>query len=1580
MATDADQPHALDDPTPAPTPPQIGLARPGGASGSWGEAPGGGTGVSVRRGLHQFGRLARETSRASEKETDAGRGRSVGREGEEDGDEKIEEVEETPRANASHPGEEGTFGESTPHPETLQEAEAEEEKEGEDGGFDLRAWIESRSAAEDARGIARKKLGLAWRALGVRAPADGATLFIKTLPRAVLGTFGPDLYYILRGLLGGVLPRSGGGGEGGGRTKAILRGHAGVLRPGEMLLVLGRPGSGCSTFLRALAASLPAGLALAPGSSVSYGGLSGDEIRRKLRGEVVYSGEDDLHYAHLTVKQTLRFALKNKVPRGAQRLMGEGRTDFVEKAVDVLLNMFGIQHVGDTICVPFTPPDERSPALTECSVRGVSGGERKRVSIAEALVTRASLVAWDNSTRGLDASTALDYARSLRLLTSLQRTSATVATLYQVSETIYAVFDRVLLMDAGRCVYYGPTAGARAYFERLGFAGGARATTADFLTGLTDPHEVQFRPGCEGSAPRTPEAREAAWLASPEYAQLQEEMSAWDAEVAASGAADALALKSSVRAEKNKGVRAGSNYTVPFLVQVRACAVRQLQVKWGQREDIFVKLFTIVSIALLISSLFHGEGTGTAGAYSRGGIMLFAGLFNGWLQLSEAIEAVAGRVVIEKHKTFGFHRPSAVVIARALTDVPLLVVQCFLSSVIIYWMADLRRDAGAFFVFYLYTFLSAYNLTALYRMLSAFSPGFNEAIRFSVLALNVIVVFIGYVIHRPQMNWMKFLSYINGISYVFEGFMVNEFTYAIPCAAASIVPFGAPAPSGTAYQTCAFPGNTPGSLSVPSASYLATAFGYSHSHLWRNVGVVIAFTVLYLVPTIVAAELLPFAGGGAGFTIFARTKNAKRAAKLAKAQAAHPDPEAKADLALSPSRSASERTVGAREDEKPRAVDLDARPVFTWRDVHYAVAGKDLLNGIDGYVRPGQLTALMGISGAGKTTLLTTLSQRQTTGVVRGEMRVDGRPLGPGFQKGTGFVQQQDNHLPTQTVREAVAFSALLRQPREVPHADKMASVDSILRLLELEDLQDALIGVPGAGLGVERRKRVTIAVELAAQPDVLLFLDEPTSGLDSAGAASIVRLLRKLADGGQAVLCTIHQPSALLFEAFDNVLLIGLGGRTAYFGPIGEKAGRDSEVVRAWFEAHGAPPCAPDANVAEYILELTAGDRSGRMNWGARWAGSMAAARVRAEIAEMEEARAKRPAVEDVRASREFSASLGTQIRLTTVRLFVDLWRDAAYPYGVLFSNIIVGLVLGLAFQHLGYGIADFQNRVFIAFIVITNFPAVVNAIIAKFFMVRSLFENREGPSKAYSWVALITSFILTSLPIGVASAVIYFLPSFFIPYYARSTPVAGAILFSFALASAAPTPTTAANILPFLLSIMAIVNGIIVPHAEMTNPWRDFVYWVNPLTYYVGGFLGATLHGLEVVCTPTDLAVFDPPPGQTCGAYAGAWAAQSGGYLVDAAATAGCGYCAYSSGDQYLTTLDIRYEDRWRDFGIFLAYVVFNAFLAYVRALSLFLLLGDDADLDGQFCYYMFRVRQVSVWGSLRARFRRAPSADAN
>ena len=172
----------------------------------------------------------------------------------------------------------------------------------------------------------------------------------------------------------------------------------------------------------------------------------------------------------------------------------------------------------------------------------------------------------------------------------------------------------------------------------------------------------------------------------------------------------------------------------------------------------------------------------------------------------------------------------------------------------------------------------------------------------------------------------------------------------------------------------------------------------------------------------------------------------------------------------------------------------------------------------------------------GKTTLLIVLANRASASMVSGEKIVDARYEDEGFARKVGYTQQQDVHLFKTTVREALIFSARLRQPKKYTDTEKLAYVDEVIDILDLSKLANAVIGTPGEGLNVEQRKRVTIGVELAARPELLLFLDEPTSGLNSDTAWSIRQLLRKLADNGHAILCTIHQPSATIFQTFDRL------------------------------------------------------------------------------------------------------------------------------------------------------------------------------------------------------------------------------------------------------------------------------------------------------------------------------------------------------------------------------------------------------------------------------------------------------------
>jgi len=206
-------------------------------------------------------------------------------------------------------------------------------------------------------------------------------------------------------------------------------------------------------------------------------------------------------------------------------------------------------------------------------------------------------------------------------------------------------------------------------------------------------------------------------------------------------------------------------------------------------------------------------------------------------------------------------------------------------------------------------------------------------------------------------------------------------------------------------------------------------------------------------------------------------------------------------------------------------------------------------------------------------------------------------------------------------------FSAYLRQSASVSTEEKNQYVEEIIELLELQELSEALV----FSLGIEARKRLTIGVELASKPDLLLFLDEPTSGLDAqrweihcattscspnsiCSAWNLVRFLRKLADQGQAILCTIHQPSSLLFESFDRLLLLERGGETVYFGEIGE----DSSVIRGYFSRHGAT-CPPNINPAEFMLEaIGAGvtPRIGGRDWKDIWLASPEYEKTKAEIA----------------------------------------------------------------------------------------------------------------------------------------------------------------------------------------------------------------------------------------------------------------------------------------------------------------------------------------------------------------------------
>lgn len=263
------------------------------------------------------------------------------------------------------------------------------------------------------------------------------------------------------------------------------------------------------------------------------------------------------HFPQLSVGDTLTFAARARRPRVLPP--GLSTTVFANHLRDVVMAMFGISHTINT-------------RVGNEFIRGVSGGERKRVTIAEAALSGAPLQCWDNSTRGLDSANAIEFCKTLRLQCGLFNNTAVVS-IYQAPQSAYDLFDKATVLYEGRQIYFGKIDDAKRYFIDLGFECPARQTTPDFLTSMTSPIERIVRPGMEGKAPRTPDEFAACWRNSDQYKTLQAEIEMYKDAHPINGP-DAEAFRAHKQAQQAKGQRAKSPFTLSFLQQVSLCLWR----------------------------------------------------------------------------------------------------------------------------------------------------------------------------------------------------------------------------------------------------------------------------------------------------------------------------------------------------------------------------------------------------------------------------------------------------------------------------------------------------------------------------------------------------------------------------------------------------------------------------------------------------------------------------------------------------------------------------------------------------------------------------------------------------------------------------------------------------------------------------------------------------------------------------------------------------------------------------------------------------------------------------------------------
>lgn len=310
-------------------------------------------------------------------------------------------------------------------------------------------------------------------------------------------------------------------------------------------------------------------------------------------------------------------------------------------------------------------------------------------SIAEALIAKAHNICFDCPTRGLDANTAREYVKSLRALSNMANV-VIAAALYQASESLFQRFDKVLVINEGRCLFFGPVERALPYFTDLGFAKPPRWTSAEFLVSITS-HAVPIEKAGAACVPHDPAELERIFRGS-EMARLNlNEIRTFEMEAR-------IAIEG-----KHPSGDAPRNFQQPFWSQILACSYREILIAFGDKRSlvstlslcrfpiIFAYLWSckaikwggIVFQALMIGALFVNLPQTTTGAFPRGGMIWILLLNNALIAMANLTSVFESRSVVFKHKSFTFYRPAAFALSQSLADAPQVLIQVFFSDIIV---------------------------------------------------------------------------------------------------------------------------------------------------------------------------------------------------------------------------------------------------------------------------------------------------------------------------------------------------------------------------------------------------------------------------------------------------------------------------------------------------------------------------------------------------------------------------------------------------------------------------------------------------------------------------------------------------------------------------------------------------------------------------------------------------------------------------------------------------------------------------------------------------------------------------------
>ncbi|XP_009343426.2 pleiotropic drug resistance protein 1 [Pyrus x bretschneideri] len=1218
---------------------------------------------------------------------------------------------------------------------------------------------------------------------------------------------------------------------------SILHNVSGIIKPSRMTLLLGPPSSGKTTLLLALAGKLDPDLKLS--GRVSYNGHGMNEFVPQRTA--AYIGQHDLHIGEMTVRETLAFSARcqgvgtrydmlSELSRREKEanIKPDPVIDVFMKAIstegqevnvvtDYILKILGLEVCADTI-------------VGDEMLRGISGGQKKRVTTGEMLVGPARALFMDEISTGLDSSTTFQIVNSIKQSIHILNGTAVISLLQPAPET-YDLFDDIILLSDGQIVYQGPREHVLEFFESMGFKCPKRKAIADFLQEVTSRKD-----------------QEQYWVRKEEpysFITVKEFSVAFQSFLLGQKLGDELSIPFD-KSRNHPAALTIKEYGLKKGELLKACFSREyLLIKRNSFVYIF-RLTQLIVMALITMTIFlrtkmPHDSVDDGGVYM--GALFFSVvmvMFNGMAELSMTIMKLP---VFYKQRDLLFFPAWAFALPTWILKIPIAIIEVGVWVFMTYYVIGFDPNVDRFFRQYVLLLLVNQMASALFRFLAAVCRNLVVANTLGSFALLILFTLGGFVLSRDDIKkWWIWGYWISPMMYAQNAISVNELL-------------------GNSWRHV-----LPNSTVALGVAALKSHGVFPHEYwYWIGVGAMAGFALLFNIFYIVALTYLNPLGK-------------PQAVKSEDSQSNENDGRTERTSQLPRSQnSSSQQTMPESRNQEAicnnrRGMVLPFEPYsITFDEIIYSVDMPQemktqgvledklvLLKGVSGAFRPGVLTALMGVSGAGKTTLMDVLAGRKTGGYIEGDVKISGYPKKQEtFARISGYCEQNDIHSPHVTVHESLLYSAWLRLPPEVKAETRKLFIEEVMELVELKPLRQVLVGLPGVnGLSTEQRKRLTIAVELVANPSII-FMDEPTSGLDARAAAIVMRTVRNTVDTGRTVVCTIHQPSIDIFEAFDELLLLKRGGQEIYVGPLG---GHSCHLIQYFEGIQGVSKIKDGYNPATWMLEATtsAQELSLGIDFAQVYKNSELYRRNKQLIKEF-----STPASpsKDLYFPTRYSQPFLVQTIACLWKQHWSYWRNPLYNAVRLLFTTVIALMLGSMFWNLGSKTRRQQDLfnamgsmyTAVLFLGVQNATS-VQPIVA---IERTVFY-REKAAGMYSALPYAFAQVLIELPYILLQAVVYgvityvmigfdmTLVKFFWYIFFMYFTLLYFTFYGMMTVAVTPNHHVAAIVSSAFYALWNLFSGFIIPRPRIPIWWRWY-YWACPVAWTLYGLIASQFGDLN-------------------------------------------------------------------------------------------------------------------------------------